>query len=118
MQYESLLGRVRARFDGLHTGESYGAYALFYNPGERLAKGAYSLIMKTADGPNDRASDLGRHGVYRVSLQVPSETYRARFGAHRSDPRRVAWSTPATSSPRSTRSRHTWCTPEHAGSAY
>lgn len=70
MQYESLPDRVRERYDGLQSHESYGEHTLFYNPDGRLAKGAYFLTVKTVDGPNDQVSDLRREGVYRVNFPI------------------------------------------------
>ncbi len=80
MDAETALERVRARYDGLVSRDSWGEHALFYNPGGELPRGAYFLTVKTRDGGHDRAAALDRPGVYRVNFGVSKTTYEERFG--------------------------------------
>lgn len=81
MDADTLLDRVEARYDGLVRHETWGERALFYNPDGDLPRGTYVLTVKERDGDNDRASELDRPGVYRVSIAASKEGYRERFGA-------------------------------------
>jgi hypothetical protein len=81
MDADTLLDPVRSRYDGLVLHESWGERALFYNPDGRLPRGAYFLTVEERDGDNDRASDLDRPGVFRVSVGLPRAVYRERFGS-------------------------------------
>jgi hypothetical protein len=40
----------------------------------------YFVTVKEHDGPNDRASRLDRHGVFRVSVGAGRDMYEDRFG--------------------------------------
>lgn len=71
---------------------TWGEQALFYNPGHSLPHGVYFCTVKDHDGPNDRASQLDRPNVYRVSLGLPTVRYTALFG---DKPPRPARATPA-----------------------
>ena len=81
MDADTLLDRVEARYDGLVRHETWGERALFYNPDGDLPRGTYVLTVKERDGDNDRASELDRPGVYRVSFTASKEGYREQFGA-------------------------------------
>ena len=58
----------------------YGERSLFYNPGRRAPLGVIFASIKEDDGPNDRASNLSRAGVYRLAFQLRPERYVDRFG--------------------------------------
>lgn len=60
--------------------ESWGERGIFYNPGLVRKRGVYVLTVKEKDGANDKASALGRNGVWRVNLGLRKETYRSLFG--------------------------------------
>lgn len=77
---DTLLDRVRARYDGLVAHDVWGERGLFYNPGGDLPRGAYFLTVKERNGENDRASNLDRPGVYRVNVGLSKGSYRTRFG--------------------------------------
>jgi hypothetical protein len=68
-----------AAFEGVREKASWGERAFFVNPGDRLPSGTYFATIKTADGPNDRASRLGA-GRWRLNLGLPKALYLARFG--------------------------------------
>ncbi len=67
-------------FAGLVARPSWGETALFHNPDGRLPNGVYFLTVKEHDGENDRASELGRDGVFRVAFGLPRARYEERFG--------------------------------------
>ena len=75
---EPAAARLRA-FDGVAEKASWGERAFFVNPGNRLPNGTYFATIKTADGPNDRASRL-HGGRWRLNLGLPKPLYRATFG--------------------------------------
>lgn len=68
-----------AAFDGVAEKASWGERAFFVNPGGRLPSGTYFATIKTADGPNDRASRLGG-ARWRLNLGLPKPLFLARFG--------------------------------------
>jgi len=69
-----------ARYPDTVAIETWGETALFYNPGRRLAKGAYFATLKDHDWENDRASELHRPGVFRLNLGLPRAHYFSLFG--------------------------------------
>lgn len=58
----------------------YGERSLFYNPGHSAPLGVIFASIKEDDGPNDKASRLSRHGVYRLAFQLTPDDYAERFG--------------------------------------
>lgn len=85
---EALLDLAQAAYPGLVLHETWGERGLFYNPGGRLAHGVYFLTIKNADGPNDRASQLDRADVFRVSFGLSRARYATLFGPPPPRPRR------------------------------
>lgn len=75
---ESAVARLTA-FEGVAEKASWGERAFFVNPGSHLPSGTYFATIKTADGPNDRASRLG-DGRWRLNLGLPKPLFLARFG--------------------------------------
>jgi hypothetical protein len=65
---------------GLVATNAYRERSFFYNPAGLLPKGVYFATIKESDGPNDKASELDREGVFRLSTGVGSATYEAMFG--------------------------------------
>ena len=59
----------------------YGERSIFYNPGRAAPLGTIVASIKDRDGPNDKAADLSRPGVYRFAFQLAREEYERRFGA-------------------------------------
>jgi hypothetical protein len=65
---------------GLRREAYYGERSIFYNPGGVAPLGAIFASVKDRDGPNDKASKLGREGVYRFAFCLPPERFAERFG--------------------------------------
>ena len=60
--------------------DAYRERSFFYNPSRLLPKGIYFTTLKESDGPNDKASDLNRNEVYRISLGIGKREYEKLFG--------------------------------------
>lgn len=80
MQPKNIVEKVVAEFDGVIAKASWGETALFYNPGQLLPNGVYFCTIKEKNGENDKASNLDREGVYRLSIGVSKERYESIFG--------------------------------------
>ena len=52
---------------------------IFYNPEFKLPKGIYILTLKEKDGPNDKASNVDRDGIYRLNLGISKSTFISLF---------------------------------------
>ncbi len=59
----------------------YGERSIFYNPRGIAPLGVLVASVKEQDGPNDKASELWRPGVYRLCFCVRPETFVRRLGA-------------------------------------
>ena len=68
-------------FEGVIPKSSWGETSLFYNPGKALPNGVYFCTLKEKNGENDKASELDREGVFRLSIGVAKETYEKHFGS-------------------------------------
>lgn len=77
---ETIFDYATSTFEGVVVAENWGERGLFYNPNGKLPKGIYILTFKEKDGPNDKASDVNRDGVYRINLGLSKERYRSLFG--------------------------------------
>lgn len=66
--------------DAIREDRNWGERGLFYNPGAVLPKGIYLLTFKEKDGPNDKASQTDRDGVFRLNLGLSKPTFRTLFG--------------------------------------
>lgn len=86
MDPKEVLQYCLSSLEGTVQAESWGETGIFYNPGGMLKRGVYVLTVKEKDGANDRASQLDRHGVYRVNLGLRRETYTRLFGSAPSRP--------------------------------
>lgn len=69
-----------ANFEGLVPQNSWGERSYFVNPQCRAARGAYFVTIKERDGANDRASNLGRPGVWRLNFGLPKGEFVRLFG--------------------------------------
>ncbi len=79
MNQEDILKYCLSNLKDVFLVESYGEQALFYNPDQRLKRGIYILTIKDKDGPNDKASDLNRDGVYRLNIGIRKTTFQTLF---------------------------------------
>ena len=52
----------------------------FFYPDRKPTNGSYFLTIKESDGDNDKASELNRDGIFRVSFGVSRDSYEALFG--------------------------------------
>lgn len=71
---------IMDNYPGLIVRNAYRERSLFFNPDLSLKLGLYFATIKEHDGPNDKASDLSRAGVYRLSIGVGKNQYRLLFG--------------------------------------
>lgn len=67
-------------YQGVIVTNAYRERSFFYNPDGSLPKGIYFATIKESDGPNDKASNLDREGVYRLSVGVGKKRYHQLFG--------------------------------------
>ena len=77
---EDIIDYTISNYTGVVENNNWGERGLFYNPSGKLPKGIYILTFKEKDGPNDKASNVDREGVYRLNLGLSKETYRSLFG--------------------------------------
>ena len=80
MRPEDILQFLHNRYEGISVVQTYGETTAFYNPQNRLPRGAYFATIKEKDGPNDKASNLNRVDVFRFSTGASREQYFERFG--------------------------------------
>ena len=80
MTADDIISSVLERFSGATEIASWGERSVFHNPGGALPRGTYFLTIKERDGPNDRASQLDRKGVFRVNFSVDKPSYERLFG--------------------------------------
>jgi hypothetical protein len=66
-------------YQGVIVTDAYRERSFFYNPDGSLPKGIYFATIKESDGPNDKASNLDREGVYRLSIGVGKKQYQQLF---------------------------------------
>lgn len=72
---------ILERYSGLICKNVYREMTFFYNPDQLLPNGVYVCTIKSEDGSNDKASELNRTGMYRLSCGLPPEKYCDLFGA-------------------------------------
>lgn len=81
MQVKDIVEKIVNDFEGIIPKSSWGETSLFYNPGNRLPNGVYFCTLKEKNGKNDKASDLDREGIFRLSIGISKETYEKHFGS-------------------------------------
>ena len=86
MQPLDIINRIEQELDGVKPKSTWGETSLFYNPENRLPNGVYFCTVKEKDGDNDKASNLDRDGVFRVSIGLLPQTYKTLFGQKPSRP--------------------------------
>jgi Family of unknown function (DUF6194) len=76
-----ILSRLTAVDPGVRQEAYYGERSLFFNPGRERPLGVIFASIKDRDGPNDKAANLSRPGVYRFAFGLTRETYADIFEA-------------------------------------
>jgi len=80
MNAQKLEGWILENYQGIIVIDAYRERSFFYNPDGSLQKGIYMATIKESDGPNDKASNLGRLGIYRLSIGIGKKEYKNLFG--------------------------------------
>jgi hypothetical protein len=80
MKSEHIISKIVQQFHGVVPKASWGETSMFYNPGNIMPNGVYFCTIKERDGPNDKASNLNRDNIYRLSFGLSEESYRQYFG--------------------------------------
>lgn len=80
MTLEEIIQSICNQLPGVVPKDSWGETSLFYNPDRLLPNGVYFCTLKQQDGPNDKASNLDRAGVFRVAIGLNTKTYTRLFG--------------------------------------
>ena len=78
---EEILSDLLGLDPGLVRQAYYGERSIFYNPGRAAPLGTIVASIKDRDGPNDKAAELSRDGVFRFAFQIGHHEYVGRFGA-------------------------------------
>lgn len=80
MNAQQLENWILNHYQGLIVKNAYAERSVFYNPELSLPKGIYFATIKERNGPNDKASDLDRNGVFRLSFGIGKRQYQNLFG--------------------------------------
>ena len=80
LKIEEIIDYTTSNYEGVVEDRNWGERGLFYNPEGKLPKGIYILTFKEKDGPNDKASNVNRTGVYRLNLGISKQTFKDLFG--------------------------------------
>ncbi len=80
VQPKNIIEEIANEFNGVVPKASWGETSLFYNPDKLLPNGVYFCTIKEKDGDNDKASNLNREGIYRLSIGISKESYGSLFG--------------------------------------
>jgi hypothetical protein len=77
---DQIIKTITSEFEGVVPKQSWGETSLFYNPGKALPNGVYFCTIKEKNGDNDKASNLDRLDVFRVSIGIGKPAYETIFG--------------------------------------
>ncbi len=77
---EDIVQSLMMKFEHLRAKKTWGETSLFFNPEKKSPNGAYFLTLKENDGENDKASELDREGMFRVSFGISPTTHKSLFG--------------------------------------
>lgn len=80
MKRSEVVQKIENSFEGIVIKHAFSETTFFYNPGHLRPHGVYFLTIKDQDGPNDKASNLDRDGVFRISFKPDPATYQRYFG--------------------------------------
>lgn len=72
---QDIIDYVQSVDQDIKVNHNWGEKGLFYNPKNLLPKGVYLLTFKEKDGPNDKASNVNRDGVYRLNLGISKPAF-------------------------------------------
>ncbi len=78
---ETIIKYILNEFNHLNPLETWGELSFFVNPGMKLKRGKYFATLKSKDGENDKASNLNRESVFRLSIGLPPQEYDDIFGS-------------------------------------
>ena len=79
MEPEEILNHITKRYPDTVVLSAWGEKAVFYNPKNKLKRGVYFATVKEKDGVHDKASNLNRPNVYRLSIGIPRDVYLQMF---------------------------------------
>lgn len=80
MTAKELENWILTNYQDIIVTDAYRERSFFYNPDNSLPKGIYFTTIKESDGPNDKASNLDREGIYRLSIGIGKKYYQNLFG--------------------------------------
>lgn len=86
MQPEAIVAQLMNKYADITVVEAWGETSLFYNPNLRLPRGIYFVTLKQKDGENDKASNLDRDGIFRLSIGTSKSFFFEYFGQPPSRP--------------------------------
>ena len=86
MDPNAIVAILMSKYAGITAVEAWGETSLFYNPNLRLPRGIYFVTIKQKDGENDRASNLDRDGIFRLSVGISKGLFFEYFGQPPSRP--------------------------------
>ncbi|WP_416397967.1 DUF6194 family protein [Allohahella sp. A8] len=86
MQQSEISKLILEQYQGLVAVDAWGEQSFFYNPEGRLPRGVYFATLKSKDGDNDKASQLGRVGVFRFNFGISKSAYEKVLGARPARP--------------------------------
>jgi hypothetical protein len=81
MTPEAIQQHITQTFDGVHVIDHQGDLFFYYNPGTHQPDDLYFATLMQSD-QYDKASNLGREGIYRLNLGLEKSTFKAHFGDH------------------------------------
>ena len=81
MQVEDIVARIINEFEDVVPKSSWEETSLFYNPSMKLPNGVYFCTLKDNNGADDKASELDRDGVFRLSIGISQKSYEKYFGS-------------------------------------
>jgi len=79
MNSQQLENWILDNYHGIIAIDAYRERSFFYNPNKHLPKGIYFATIKESDGPNDKASNLDREDIYRLSIGIGKKQYQKLF---------------------------------------
>ena len=80
MNEAEITSYITSAFDGVHEVDAWGDTFFFYNPGRTAPDEVYFATLKNKDDEYDRASQLDRPSIFRLSIGVGTASYEALFG--------------------------------------